>query len=196
MRLTKWLYHVDTKLPEYPPTMKRLLIILVVNAVLVPLAIFLRIPPIPTTMLQVAAVLIAGASFFALFSIALQLICTSATRDEIRVRKMANSITPVEYPMETIVAFLVENPGSDAFILARGKALRLMVQEERDLKTDQLLLAQYFIDEKEYHSREPFEKALRVLSGNPAGDRLHLLQIDGNDPANGIPQYDRKHRKN
>ncbi|MEN6634445.1 MAG: hypothetical protein ABFC56_01180 [Clostridiaceae bacterium] len=195
MRLTKWMYHVDTKLPEYPPTIKRLLIILMVNAVLIPLAIFLRLPPIPTTLLQVAAVLTAGASFFALLSIALQLICTSATRDEIRVRKMADSITPVEYPMETIVAFLVENPGSDVFILARGKAMQIMVQEERDLKTDQLLQAQYFIDEKEYYSREPFEKALRVLSGNPAGNRLRLLQIDGNDPANGIPQYDRKHRK-
>ena len=190
MRWTKWLYHVDTNLPEYYPTIKKLLIVLFVNAVMIPLAIFQQISSIWTTLLQVAMVFIAGASIFALFAIALQLICTSATRDEIRVRQMAETITPIEFPMEAIVSFLSENPGSDVFILARGKARKIMVQEERDRKTDQLLSAQYFIDEKEYRSRESFEKSLQVLTGNTeSGHALHVLQIDGNDATKGIPRY-------
>lgn len=194
MRLTKWLYHVDTNLPEYTPTIKRLLIVILVNAVMIPLAFFLRIPSVLTTLLQVATVFIAGASFFALFSIVFQLICTSATRDEIRVRKMADSIKPVEYPLDSIVTFLMENLGSDAFILSKGKAMKISVNTELDRKTGEVHLVEYCIDEKTYQSREAFEKSLRFLSGNPAGNTLYLLQIDGNDPANGIPQYDRKHR--
>jgi len=194
MRLTKWLYHLDTNLPEYRPTIKKLLIVLMVNAVMIPLAIFLKIPPVWTTLLVVTTVLIAGASFFALFSIALQLVCTSAKRDEIRVRTMADSIKPVEYPQESIVAFLIENPGSDAFILAKGKAMKISVNTEFDRKTGEEHLVAYCIDEKTYQSREAFEKSLRFLTGNPTGNTLHLLQIDGNDPATGIPQYDRKRR--
>ncbi len=161
---------------------------------MIPLAFFLRIPSVLTTLLQVATVFIAGASFFALFSIAIQLICTSATRDEIRVRKMADSIKPVEYPLDSIVTFLMENLGSDAFILSKGKAMKISVNTELDRKTGEVHLVEYCIDEKTYQSREAFEKSLRILSGNPTGNTLHLLQIDGNDPANGIPQYDRKHR--
>jgi len=191
MRWTKWLYHVDTDLPEYNPTIKKFLIVLLVNAVMIPLAILLQIPSVWTTLLQVATVFIAGASIFALFSIALQLICTSATRDEMRVRQMADTIAPVEYPQESIVAFLVENPGSDVFILAKGKAMKIMVNTELDRKTGEVIHAEYCIDEKVYQSKEPFEKALRILSGNPAGNTLHLLQIDGNDPTMGIPRYKR-----
>jgi len=189
MRWTKWLYHIDADLPEYNPTIKKFLIVLLVNAVMIPLAILLQIPSVWTTLLQVATVFIAGASIFALFSIALQLICTSATRDEMCVRQMADTIAPVEYPQESIVAFLVENPGSDVFILAKGKAMKIMVNTELDRKTGEAIHAEYCIDEKVYQSKEPFEKALRILSGNPAGNTLHLLQVDGNDPTKGIPRY-------
>jgi len=190
MRLTKWLYHVDTNLPEYSPTIKKLIIVLSVNAVMISVAIFIKTSPFLTTLLQVATLFIATASFFALFSIALQLVCTSATKDEIRIRNMADTMTPVEYPMETIVSFLSENPGSDVFVLARGKARKIMVEEERERRTDQLLRTRYFIDEKEYCSREAFEKSLQVLTvDTESGHALCVLQIDGNDASKGIPRY-------